>query len=168
MSRPDSDQDVAQVAYTICPTSIVHAPVEVVWKLVTLPDEWGDFFDTRIRSVEPPGQAQAGQMVFAESGPRLLRLALEFRFTKVDIANHELQIDVQLPFGITVRENLSCIPLGPAQCRVSFHCGFSFPAGWRGAVTRLLLLHEINIGPVDSLSRLRRAAEQLYAANAAR
>jgi len=151
------------MAYLSCPTSIVNAPVEIVWALLTRPEEWGDFYDIRVASVEPPGPAAVGQTVFAESGPRLLRLALEFRFTKIDPVNHELGLDVRFPFGITVREDLSCVPIGQDQCRVNYHCGFGFPAGWRGTVARLLMRRELNSGPVDSLSRLRRAAEERYA-----
>jgi hypothetical protein len=152
------------VAYSSCPTSIVNAPVEIVWTLLTRPEEWGDFYDVRLRSVEPPGVAVVGQTVFAESGPRPLHFALEFRFTKIDAMNYELGIDVRLPFGITVREDLSCVPIGQDQCRVNYHCGFGFPAGWRGVVTPFLMRRELISGPVDSLSRLQRAAEQRYRA----
>jgi len=152
------------VAYSSCPTSIVNAPVEIVWTLLTRPEEWGDFYDVRVRSVEPAGAAVVGQTVFAESGPRLLHLPLEFRFTKIDAANYELGLDVKFPFGITVREDLSCVPIGPDQCRVSYHCGFGFPAGWRGTVARFLMRRELKSGPVDSLPRLRRAAEERYRA----
>ena len=106
------------MAYASCPASIVKAPVEIVWN--TRPGEWGDFYDVRIASVEPPGPAMVGQTVFAESGPRLLHLKLEFRFSKVDAGNHELGIDVRSPFGVTVRENLSCVPLGQDRCRVNY------------------------------------------------
>jgi hypothetical protein len=151
------------MAYASCPSSIVNAPVEIVWALLTRPEEWGGFYDVRIASAEPPGPASVGQTVFAESGPRLLHLKLKFRFIKVDAANHELGIDVHLPFGITVQENLSCVPLGHEQCRVNYHCDFGFPPGWRGAIARLLMRRELDAGPVDSLSRLRRAAERCYA-----
>ena len=154
------------IAYSSCPTSIVNAPVEIVWALLTRPEEWGDFYDVRVRLVEPAGAAAVGQTVFAESGPRLLHFALEFRFTKIDAVNYELGLDVRLPFGITVREDLSCVPLGQDQCRLNYHCGFGFPAGWRGAVARFLMRRELNSGPVDSLSRLQRAAEQRYIASA--
>ena len=154
------------MAYASCPTSIIAAPVEIVWSLLTRPVEWGEFFDVRVISVEPPGPAVVGQTVFAESGPRLLRLSLEFRFTNIDHENHKLGLDVRLPFGITVREDLSCIPIGQDQCRVNYHCDFAFPAGWRNAVARFLSRRELDSGPVDSLSRLRRAAEQRYAAGA--
>jgi hypothetical protein len=65
-------------------------------------------------------------------GPRPLQTALEFRFSKIDAANFELGLDVKLPFGISVREDLSCVSSGPDQCRVGYYCGFGFPAGWRG------------------------------------
>jgi hypothetical protein len=152
------------MTYTSCPTSIVDAPVDIVWSLLTLPIEWGEIFDVRVISVEPPGCAVAGQTIVAESGPRLLHLSLEFRFTDIDHENHELGLDVRLPFGITVREDLTCVPIGQDQCRVNYHCGFVFPAGWRNVVARFLLRRELDSGPVDSLSRLRRAAERRFAA----
>jgi hypothetical protein len=66
---------------------------------------------------------------------------------------------------MTGREDLTCVSIGPDQCRVSYHCGFGFPAGWRGRIARSLMRHEINSGPGDSLSRLRRAAEKRYGAS---
>ena len=154
------------MAYASCPTSIVNAPVETVWTLLTRPEGWGDFYDVRIASIEPPGAAMVGQTVFAESGPRLLHLKLEFRFTKIDAANYKLGLDVRLPFGITVSEDLSCVPLGQDQCRVNYHCDFWIPRGWRGAVVRFLMRRELDFGPADSLSRLQRAAEQSHARGA--
>jgi hypothetical protein len=117
------------IAHSSCPTSIVNAPVEIVWNLLTRPEKWGDFYDVRVTSVEPAGPAVVGQTVFAESGPRLLHLALEFRFTKIDAVNFGLGLDVKLPFGVTVCEDLSCVPIGQDQCRVNYHCGFGFRDG---------------------------------------
>jgi Polyketide cyclase / dehydrase and lipid transport len=154
------------MAYASCPTSIVKAPVEIVWRLLARPEDWGNFYDVRIVSFAPAGPAVVGQTVFAESGPRLLHLRLKFQFTKIDAVNYELGLDVRLPFGITVREDLSCVPLGPDQCRVNYHCDFGLPTGWRGAVARFLMRREFASGPVDSLSRLRRAAERCYASSA--
>ena len=154
------------IAYSSCPTSIVNAPVEIVWGLLTHPERWGDFYDVRVTSVEPTGPAAVGQIIFAESGPRLLHLALEFRLTKIDAVNYELGLDVKLPFGVTVCEELNCVRIGQDQCRVNYHCGFGFPAGWGGTVARFLTRRELNSGPVDSLSRLRRAAEERYGASA--
>jgi Polyketide cyclase / dehydrase and lipid transport len=149
--------------YVSCPTSIVNAPVEVVWGLLTNPKRWGDFYKMRITGVDPAGPATVGQTVFAESGPRFLHLKMEFRFTEIDGLNYKLGFDAQFLFGITVREDMNCVPLGEQQCRVNYHCGFGFPTGWRGAVTHFLIRRRLDSGPADSLARLQREAERLYA-----
>ena len=122
--------------------------------------------EVRVTSVEPAGPAVVGQIVFTESDPCLLDLALELRLTKIDAVNYELGLDVRMPFGIRVREDLSCAPLGQDQCRINYHCDFGFPTGWRGAVARFLMRRELDAGPVDSLNRLQRAAERSHASHA--
>ena len=87
---------------------------------------------------------------------------LKFEYTEVNVAQHKLGLNVQLPFGITVREDLDCIPLSSTQCRVNYHCNFGFAKGWRGAITRIIMRRKLDAGAVDSLSRLKRAAEQPY------
>jgi hypothetical protein len=149
--------------YVSCPTSIVDAPVELVWGLLTRPEGWGDFYNMRITSVDPAGTVVVGQTVFAESGPRLLHLKLQFRFTEIDPLHYKLGFDARFPLGITVREDMSCVPVGQDQCRVNYHCGFGFPIGWRGVLMRFVIRSRLDAGPVDSLDRLRRAAEALYA-----
>jgi hypothetical protein len=155
-------------AYASCPTSIVNAPIETVWGLLTLPEQWGEFYDLRVLSVDPPGPATVGQVLVAESGPRLLHLKLRFRFTKIDDRNYELGFDGQLPLGVAVRQDLRCIRLGPAQCRVNYGCHFGFPDGWRGRAVRFLSGHGFDTGPVESLSRLQDAAERRHAGDARR
>lgn len=116
----------------------------------------------RITKVDPPGPATGGQKFYGEFGPGFLHLRLSFEYIKIDPVRHVLELNVQLPFGIFVREELGCIPINGAQCRVDYHCNFSFPAGWRGALWRLISHRKLQTGPLDSLSRLKRAAEQLY------
>lgn len=149
--------------YASCPTGVVNAPVEVVWTLLTHPEGWGDFYNVRITAVDPAGPAVVGQTVFAQSGPEFLHLKLQFRFTEIDALNYKLGFDARFPFGVTVREDMSCIPLGQQQCRVNYHCGFGFPTGWRGAVLHLLMRRRLDSGPADSLARLQREAERFYA-----
>ena len=127
------------------------------------PEGWGDFYNVRITVADPAGLAVVGQTVFAESGPEFLHLKLQFRFTEIDALNYKLGFDARFPFGVTVREDLSCIPLGQQQCRVNYHCGFGFPTGWRGAMLHFLMRRRLDSGPADSLARLQRAAERLYA-----
>lgn len=143
-----------------CPTSIVNAPVGVVWKLLMHPERWGDFYDMRITAVEPAGRAVVGQTVFAECGPRILHLKVQFQFLEIDSVNYRFRVDGRFPLGITVREDLRCVGMGPDQCRVNYNCNFGFPAGWRGALVHFLMRRELDAGPQDSIARLQRAAER--------
>jgi hypothetical protein len=149
--------------HSSCPRAVVKAPVAVVWDLLTEPSRWDEFFAVRIIAVTPPGPATVGQIVRAESGPRFLGLKLSFQYLEIEEFRHRLLIDVQLPFGVTAREDLTCIAIDADQCRVNYGCHFEFPRGLSGALLRLFLYREVNIGPADSLSRLKRMAEQIHA-----
>ena len=155
-------QRKASTSYASYPTAEVQAPVEVVWALLTDPAGWGSFFDVRIDRIDPPGPATIGQRIEGESGPRLLHLKLAFQFMGIDVEKHRLMLDVKLPFGITVQEDLYCTPIDVDKCRVDYGCDFGFPPGWRGALARLIIHRERDAGPINSLSRLKRAAEQRY------
>ena len=145
--------------YASCPTEVVNASIEVVWNLLTDPAGWGGFFDLRILGVEPAGQAQVGQLVRGETWTRSLHLKVGFKFTEIDAERHRLGFDVELPFGIRVREEIDCALVSAGSCRVNYHCNFEFPSGIRGRVVRLLVRRGLDTGPRDSLRRLKRAAE---------
>lgn len=146
--------------YLACPTEIVEAPASVVWTLLTDLSGWGRFFDLRVTSVEPPGLAAKGQRMLCETGPRWLHLGCSFEYTLIDETHYKLEMDVGLPLGMTVREELDCVPLEDTRCRVNYHCNFGLPDGWRGRLMRVLLSRGLKEGPADSLLRLKRAAEQ--------
>ncbi len=146
----------------ICPTDVVDAPIEVVWRLLTYPAGWGSVFDLRVREVEPPGPAHVGQRLRAESGPQLLHLRVDFEFTQIDEAQHRLGLKVTLPLGVVVSEDMRCAPIDADRCRVSYGCDFSFPAGWRGSIVQALLQREVRVGPAVSLARLKAAAEKAH------
>ena len=129
---------------------MVSAPIEIVWSLLTDPARWGDFFDVRITRVEPAGSAVLGQRFYGESGPSFLHIGLKFEYIEVNVAQYKLGLNVQLPFGITVREHLDCIPLSSTQCRVNYHCNFGFAKGWRGAITRTIMRRTHLAGSVRS------------------
>jgi len=163
-SKLQDSQFKLPLTHASCPSTVVSAPVEIVWLLLTDPARWGDFFDVRITRVEPAGSAVIGQRFYGESGPRFLHIGLKFEYTEVNEAQHQLGLNVQLPFGIIVREDLNCIPISNTKCRVNYHCNFGFAKGWRGAITRAIMRRNLDAGPVDSLSRLKRAAERRYTA----
>jgi hypothetical protein len=98
----------------------------------------------RITRVEPAGSAVIGQRFYGESGPRFFHIGLKFEYTEVNESQHQLGLDVQLPFGITVREDLDCIPISSTKCRVNYRCNFGFANGWRGAITRAILRRNLD------------------------
>lgn len=80
-------------------------------------------------------------------------------YTEIDLARGKIGMIVKLPLGVTVREDLSCSAVGDNQCRVNYKCDFDLPTRGRGPIVRLLLRRELDFGPADSLTRLKRAAE---------
>jgi len=149
--------------YMACPTEIVEAPVGVVWKLLTDISRWGSIFDFRVISVEPSGLAAQGQRMLGQKGPRWLHIGASFEYTLIDETHYQLELDVRLSaplVRLTVHEAMDCVPLEDGRCRVNYHCNFGFPSGWRGRFMRILLSRGLKEGPSDSLSRLKRAAEQ--------
>jgi hypothetical protein len=147
---------------SVCPADVIKAPIDVVWRLLTTPARWGDFFDATILSVDPPGTATAGQRITLLSGRWPLRFRLAFKFIEVSATEHSLRLEIRLPFGIINNEHLTCTEVGAAECRVAYHCNFDFPAGVRGALLAESLRGAFQRGPADSLARLKRAAEQKF------
>jgi hypothetical protein len=117
----------------------------------------------RVVSVEPPGPAVIGQRMRGESGPRWLHLGVTFEFTRLEV-HRKLEMDIRMPFGISVHEDMDCVAIDDNRCRVNYHCHFQFPAGWRGSLLRRLLSRGLTTGPADSLARLKRAAEETFRA----
>ena len=150
------------MSYASCPTAVISAPIDLVWALLTAPADWGDLFDLRVVGIEPVGPAVAGQVVRGETGLKIFHLKLTFRMREIDPESHRLGLDVKLPFGLAVREDIQCTPLDDSHCHVHYRCDFDFPAGWRGAAMRTVLGRRLDSGPADSLSRLKRAAEHRF------
>jgi hypothetical protein len=144
---------------TSCPTSLVDAPIGVVWSLLTEPACWAEFFDIRISHIDPSGSAVVGQRIYAESGPRFLHLGVTLEYIYINASRGTIGLTAIFPLGITVRENLSCGIVSDTQCQVNYRCEFGLPEKWRGVIARMVLRRKINVGPADSLLRLKRAAE---------
>src|SRR5271166_1863221 len=97
-SKLQNSQLKLPLTHASCPSTVVSDPVQIVWLLLTDPARWGDFFDVRITRVELAGSAVIGQRFYGESGPRFLHIGLKFEFTEVNEAQHQLGLNVQLPF----------------------------------------------------------------------
>ena len=145
------------------PTAIVNAPLDLVWGLLMNTACWGQFYDLRVMSVEPPGPAAPGQRLIGVPGRGLLPFRITFDFTEVDPVRHHLGFDGRIPFGIMVREDMKLAEIDDAHCRVNYNCDCTIPTGLRGAILKRLLGPSFDTGPADSLLRLKREGERVYA-----
>ena len=146
--------------FASCPTAVINTPLDHVGALLMAPAGWGDVFDIRVLGVDPPGPAVVGQVARGETGPGIFHLKLTFRVMEIDPGQHRLRMNVALPFGLAVDEEIRCTALDDRRCHVAYRCNFDFPAGWRGAAMQVLLKRRLDSGPGDSLSRLKQAAER--------
>jgi uncharacterized protein YndB with AHSA1/START domain len=99
----------------VCPTDVIVAPVERVWRLVTEPRELAHWSGTRL--VEAPTRAiRAGDQLVFRAGVFLIT------FDVVDLdAPRQLTLDIALPFGVKNCEQIQITPIDPRSCRTTFN-----------------------------------------------
>ncbi len=105
---------------SLCPIATVDASVEHVWSLLSDPSAYALWWDARTREVVPPGPARPGQRVLADSRALGRRWDVTVTVEAVDAQRHQIRLTTRLPLGITVFNTITCTPLDPASCRLSF------------------------------------------------
>ncbi len=103
--------------FETCPTGVVEASAETVWKLCTEPSLIDTWCDTRL--VEGPGRALVeGDVLRFKTGPgRLFEVKWKVGAPKPP---RELPLRIELPFGLLNEEVITVTPLGERRCRVTF------------------------------------------------
>ena len=101
-----------------CPACTADAPVEVAWSLWD-PARLDEWWDARTRSVTPQGPLTVGQRIAASIGPFGI-FAIHCEVLEVDHSAHRFRMLCRLPLGVVNDQTTSIVPLGPAQCRISF------------------------------------------------
>jgi hypothetical protein len=105
------------MSVSVCPIATVNAPVERVWYLLSDPARYDLWWEAHTRAIVPEGPAQPGQTVHADL---ILGLEMTLVIERVDAGRHEIDFTSHIPLGITGHNHLTCTPLDPATCRVSF------------------------------------------------
>ena len=103
----------------VCPSDLVAAPPETVWRLLTDPATYGSWADARVERVDPPGRAQPGQVVHLTSQEIGLRFKIRFDIERVDEASHDYEFRASFPFGIRMHEHITVRPAAGGS-RVQF------------------------------------------------
>lgn len=99
----------------VCPSEIVHAPPERIWRLLTEPHELTQWSGTKL--VEGPlHPLSVGDRLVLRSC--IMRLSFQVRDAQ---PFHYLNLDVRLPFGIINHEQIEVTSISTKACRVTFN-----------------------------------------------
>ena len=98
-----------------CPTDVILAPAESIWRLLVDPRELERWSGTKL--VKGPARAvSAGDHLVFRAGP------FHITFDVLDMqAPRQLTLDIALPFGIKNHEQMQITPLDANSCRVTFN-----------------------------------------------
>jgi len=109
------------VAIQTCPTDIVAAPPERIWKLLTDPRELAAWTGTRlidgpIQGTPTRALAPGDRIILSPGfGMRLILDVLAIEPLR------RLTLDARLPFGVVNHERFEISPAGARGCRVTFN-----------------------------------------------
>jgi uncharacterized protein YndB with AHSA1/START domain len=103
--------------FETCPTDVVEAPAETVWRLLTEPRELDGWLDAKL--VDGPDRTLASADVLRfRTGPLT---AFGVRWTVREVQPpHTLGLFIELPLGITNDAVIHLSPMGAGRCRVTF------------------------------------------------
>jgi uncharacterized protein YndB with AHSA1/START domain len=107
-------------AISVCPADKVDAPVDLVWRLLTAPPDYGRFWDIHVERVEPAGRATPGQRISGWTRELCRRWKIDGEIVDVDPARHEIRFRMSLPFGVVSDNRIACTPIDDAACLVRF------------------------------------------------
>lgn len=114
------DLDPNHMSISTCPIATIEAPAHQVLHMLSDPSSYALWWDAQTRSIVPPGPAQAGQQIFAQTKALGKRWDVHITVEAVDKDRQQLQLTTRLPFGITVYNHITCTPLDSVRCRVAF------------------------------------------------
>jgi hypothetical protein len=108
------------MSFSTCPIDTVDAPVERVWQLLADPSAYALWWNARTCSILPPGPAQPGQLILADTIPLIRGWQIRITVQAVTPEKHVLDLLTLLPLGITVSNHITCTPLDEQHTRLSF------------------------------------------------
>ena len=96
-----------------CPTTMVQAPADRVWRLLTVPDDFQRWTGLRMR--KGPGRPLA-------AGDRVVFFAGLLRFQVISLEHpRRLELEMHFPFGIVNHEVVVITPQSDGTCRVTYN-----------------------------------------------
>lgn len=81
-------------------------------------------------------------------------------FHEVDEINHSISFEVKIPFGVIVREIISCTSENVGYCRITYDSESILPRGLKVKLMNLFLSKSFTNSIKKSLHRLKTTAEE--------
>ena len=108
------------MGFSVCPTAVVAAPVEVVWENLVEWERYADWADVQVARREPEGAATVGQTI-TFTGKALGRTwRFLFKVEEINHESHQLGLYVFFPFGLQEKPHIVCAPIDATTCRVQY------------------------------------------------
>src|SRR5215472_17386758 len=108
------------MALTLCPATVVAAPVESVWELLSEPTLYDEWWDAHTERIVPEGKVSPGQVLYAKTSALGRKWDVTLRIEMVNPEKHQIQLHVTLPLGIVNHETITCTALDATSCRVQY------------------------------------------------
>jgi hypothetical protein len=108
------------MSISTCPIATVEAPVGQLWQLLADPNNYGLWWDAETCAITPAGPAKPGQRISARTRALGKDWDVLITVASIDADKRTLELTTQLPFGITVHNQIVCGALDNRHCRVSF------------------------------------------------
>jgi Polyketide cyclase / dehydrase and lipid transport len=108
------------MSINVCPIATVNASLDQVWRLLSEPANYALWWDVQTTAIVPPGPAQPGQRIEAQTRALGRTLKASITVNAVDAPQHQLHLTTCLPLGITVHNHITCVAVDPSTSRVSF------------------------------------------------
>jgi hypothetical protein len=108
------------MGFTVCPTAVIAAPVEVVWENLVHWERYAEWADVQVERIEPEGPITVGQTI-TFTGKALGRTwRFIFKVEEVNADRHQLGLHVLFPFGLQEKPHIACSPLDATTCHVQY------------------------------------------------
>jgi uncharacterized protein YndB with AHSA1/START domain len=102
----------------VCPSDVVHAPADRVWRLLSIPAELARWSGTKVLE-SPDRELRAGDRLVLGAG---IGRRMNVTFHVLGAAPPQrFALDILLPLGVTNQEVIEITPLGEDTCRVTFN-----------------------------------------------
>ena len=108
------------MGFTLCPATVVAAPIESVWELLSEPTLYDEWWDAHMELIVPEGKISPGQVLYAKTSALGRKWDVTLRVEMVEPEKHQIQLHVTLPLGIVNHETITCTALDATSCRVQY------------------------------------------------